>query len=459
MQMPLSTIIITLIMNQSDKIRRYSADKLAFLGLLILTLLIARFITASRSKILFSGPITLDKSGLSVPIPLGNGWASDGNWHYNENAFSLSSDFLPIAGPPVATARCRLLLAAAQTDPQVRFNEIASVLDGALVEIYRAYAGTLAVDWAHIRNRKTRANSFVGSVSLPYNRRLDIEVHQGINEGDLARRIFEKITAGIKFEDNQLLRKGSEVVEQLKNAGVSSFLDNHRQEDYYLIKTGQKRTVGFLMEGIMHKGNSQLNINACRLLHMRDPRIPEQSTSLESDDSFDEFVWEGQSSGFFGRAGIQIIRSRDGTVTANKLGPRAGQKEYLPGTATIPDAFFDQFLRQMLQSGERELIVDLLKISHADVEIVPALVCLMDAPDGAEKNARYQFRVEFLDERGSFEHIYLDSSGRTYKVLVRVDQVYIIERSSLKELTELFPKRADVILKKRSTLRRNQLNL
>ena len=459
MQMTLSTIIITLIMNRSDKIRRYSADKLVFLGLLILTVLIARFITASRSKILFSGPIILDKSGLSVSIPLGNGWASDGNWHYNQNGFSLSSDFLPVGGPPVATARCRLLLAAVQTDPQVRFNKIASALDGALVEIDRAYAGTLPVDWARITNRKTRADTFVGSVSLPYNRRLDIEVHQGISEGDLARRIFEKITAGIRFEDNQLLRKGSEVVQQLKNAGLTSFMYNHRQENYYLIKTGQKRTVGFLMDGIMNKGNSELNINACSLLYLRDRRIPEQSTSLESDDSFDEFVWEGQSSGFFGRAAIQIVRSRDGTMTTRRRGARAGQKEYLPSTATIPDAFFDQFLSQMLQSGERELIVDLLKISHADGEIVPALVSLMDAPDPAEKNARYQFRVKLLDERGFFEHIYLDSSGRTYKVLVRVDQEYTFERSSFKELTELFPERADVILKKRSTLRRNQLNL
>jgi len=446
-------------MNRSDKIRRYSADKVVFLGLFILTVLIAHFITASRSKILFSRPITLNKTGLKVSIPIGNGWASDKKWHYNENAFSLSSDFLPVAGPPVARAHCHVLLAAGKTEPRIRFNLRASALDGELLEIDRTYTGVLAVDWARIRNRKTRAESFVGSVSLPYNRRLDIEVLQGIDELGLARRIFEQIIAGIRFEDNQLLEKGSKLVEQLKNAGLSSLLYNHHQEDYYLIKTSKKHAVGFLMQGMVDRLDAALNINAQGLFYLRNRQVPEQSTFLQSDDSFDEFVWEGQSSGFFGRAGAQIVRSRDGNVTVKKLGPRAGQKQYLPSTAAIPDAFFEQFLSQMLRSGHRELIVDLIMIDHADGEIVPTLVSVMDSPDQTEKNARYLFKVEFLDERGFFEQIYLDDSGRTYKIMVQVDQAYVIERSSFKKLTELFPERADVILQKKSMLRRKQLNL
>jgi len=445
-------------MNPSDKIRRYSADKLAFLGLLVLTVLIARLITTSRSKLLFSEPIILNESGLSISIPVGNGWKSEKKWNYYENAFSLSSDFLPTAGLSLARAECRLLLAAAKTDPQTSFNQRASALEGVIVQTDRKFTDAFALDWAHITDRRTRSDIFVGMASLPYNRRLDIEVRQAIDEVDLARRIFERIATGIRFEENQLLKKGSQIVEQIKNAGIGSSLHNRRQEGYYLVKMPEKGAIGFLVEEIADSPESELNITAKALLHLRDRAVSEQTTFLQSNDSFDEFVWEGQGSSFFGRTRIQLRRTGDGALTVVKVGPRPGQNEYLPGTAAIPADFFELFLNQMLRSGHNELVVDLLMVSRPDGEIVPALVRMMDAPEINEKKARYQFRVELLDERGFFDHVYLDDSKRIYKrILVKADETYIVERSSLKEVTELFPERLDVILQKKSMLRRNQL--
>ena len=81
-------------MNETYESKKYGIDKIAFLGLFILSILIAQLIVKSNSKILFSEPIELAHSGLSLSVPLGRGWQSDGQWKYEEGAFVLGSKFV-----------------------------------------------------------------------------------------------------------------------------------------------------------------------------------------------------------------------------------------------------------------------------------------------------------------------------------------------------------------------------
>ena len=66
-------ISITAYMDKTYDIRKIGGDKIALLGLFVVSLLIARFIVVSKSAILLLEPIPLTDTGLSVSMPDGNG--------------------------------------------------------------------------------------------------------------------------------------------------------------------------------------------------------------------------------------------------------------------------------------------------------------------------------------------------------------------------------------------------
>ena len=125
-------------------------DKIALLALFVIALLTARLIVAIKSTLVLSEPIKLAHTGLSASIPKGNGWQSKEQWNFRENTFTLSSNFAPGPGRPT-WAYCQYLLAAERTTPQMRFKQMASEVEGEIVETNQIQTGTLTIDWAHIQ--------------------------------------------------------------------------------------------------------------------------------------------------------------------------------------------------------------------------------------------------------------------------------------------------------------------
>jgi hypothetical protein len=217
---------------------KYGADKIALLGLFVVALLTARFITTSRSAIVLSEPMELSYTGLSVSIPAGNGWQSERRWKYQKDSFILSSFFDSGAGNVIALARCRYLLAATKPPTNVLFEEKASVIGGVIVKTGQIRTGRggshfaeglqngvpLIIDWVHIKKPETLFDMFFGTAQLPDSRQLNIEVYQTMGDTNLARWVFERITESLKFIDNQLLEAGSEIIAEIKIKGIASFL-------------------------------------------------------------------------------------------------------------------------------------------------------------------------------------------------------------------------------------------
>ena len=73
-------ISITAYMDKTYDIRKIGGDKIALLGLFIVSLLIARIIVISKSAILLSEPIPLTDTGLSVSIRSDNGGGVPTHW-------------------------------------------------------------------------------------------------------------------------------------------------------------------------------------------------------------------------------------------------------------------------------------------------------------------------------------------------------------------------------------------
>ena len=189
-------------MDKTYDTKKIGGDKIALLGLFVFSLLIARLIVASKSALILSEPIKLTQAGLSVSMPAGNGWKSEKQWKYHENSFSLSSGFALGPGRPTAWARCRYLLAAEKATPQMRFEQMASEFDGAIIKTDWMQIDTLTIDWALIEKPQTPLSFIFGTAKLPNNHQFDIEVRQIMGDAEMAERTFKSIVKTLSFKDN-----------------------------------------------------------------------------------------------------------------------------------------------------------------------------------------------------------------------------------------------------------------
>ena len=220
-------------MDKTYDIKKIGGDKIALLGLFVVALLIARLIVASKSALILSEPIILTRAGLSVSMPSGNGWKSEKQWNYHENAFSfsLSSSFAPGPGKPTAWAYCRYLLAAETTTPQMRFEQRASEVDGVIIKTDRMQIDALTIDWVHIQKPRTSFSFLFGTARLPNNHQLDIEVHQIMGDAEMAELAFKRILKSLNFESTSAedtIRKFTERTEYIRRRASPSGLRTNK---------------------------------------------------------------------------------------------------------------------------------------------------------------------------------------------------------------------------------------
>jgi hypothetical protein len=443
-----------------------------------------------------SEPIELNCAGLSVCIPTGNGWRSEKQWKYQQNAFTLDSFFNPVPGSVTAIVSCRYQLAATKTAPEVLFKEKTSAVGGSKIaktgqiEIGRPGSSFAkgpqnksipTIDWAHIKGSKTLFDTFFGVAQLPNNRRLDIEVYQAAGDTDLAEGIFKSVTESLKFTDNQLLEAGSKIVAEIKGKGLDSFLasvgnkQEWDRESFFLIKDARERTIGFTMEvlgshfaerpqngaALEPVPEAQLNILAWSFYYIRGRHDQEQVTFFQSDNSFNEFVWKSETSGPSGRSGVEIVLDKNGIMTVKEFDLQAKEKDYQISPAAIPDVLGKYIFSQMLDSDQKEIFVDIIE---ADGKITPALISRIEVSpsfasqnrssgaDVAQEEAAYLFRMEFLDGRGFSEQVYLDDQRRISRRLLQQESTYTLERTSAENILREFPEQGSYILQKKDKI-------
>lgn len=420
-------------MENTYQIKKYSTDKIVLLGLFVFALLIARFITASRSSIMLTEPIELNYTGLSVSMPIGNGWQSKKQWKYQQNSFTLTSDFVPASGSVKGQANCRYLLAAGQTSPEIRFDEKASLVEGVIAKTGQIQTDPLIIHWAHITKPETLYSLFFGTARLPDDRRLDIEVLQATGDIDLAERAFEAVAQSLKFQDNQLLKAGSEIVAEIKNIGLDRFLEPHLEKTsqnifaFFLIKNPAKQTIGFTMD-VFNNADShlQLNIEAASFSYLRRRYAHEQRTFFQSNNAFDEFIWKTQTASPAARSAARIVLDQAGIMTVGKLTRSSGEKNYRLNPATIPRILLELLFNQMLGSYYERIIVDVVE---ADGTITPAIVSKITT----EEKDRYILTLQLLNGSSFYE------------------------RTSMENILKIFPERADYILQKNRLLEQSRL--
>lgn len=451
-------------MDKNLKITRAAGGKIAFLGLFIISLLVGRLIIASKSVIVLSDPIELVHAGLSLSMPSGNGWKSGRQWEYHENAYTISGVFA--SGTSRAWAHCSYLLAAERRAEADWFGEKADEIGGSVIETGWIQADGLSIDWAKIGESRIQPGISLGTVRLPNGRQLEIEVHQILGNGGLPTQVFERIVQSIKFEDNRLLEAGSEIVGKIKSKGLGRFLEGRGQHDYFMIRDLRRRTadpLGFMIDVLVgSEPDEQPDVQAASFFFVRDSRgrlVQEQVTFFQSDNSFDNFVWKGQTRGVGEASRTEVILEQAEAMVVTKSNVLPKDRIYRPGSAAIPDVFILQVFTQMLDSGRKEIIIDII---GSDGKITPTFVSRVpdEKDDGEDGDAAYILGLEFLNGRGFSERMFLNDQKQISKRLVlRKDSLgqqnitYLLESTTLEEIKKQFPQQEESLLRNKILIR------
>ena len=428
-------------MSDIRDIKKRGGDIIGLLGLFFLTVLAAYLTVALKSAVKLSEPIPLPHTGLSVSIPVGNGWHSEKRWMYHNNAFVLSSVFVLRPGKATAWTHCQYRWGAKKADPKDRFAWKASEVDGEIVETGRTQAEGLTVDWARIERPDFLLTTFWGTAGLPCGRQLDIEVHQIMSDPELSKRIFNRLLKNLSFKEDPLLEAGAEVVTMMKNKGLDSYLDHRNQRTLYLIKDSTGRPIGFTMDVLADSGKDpRWNVQGAGFLYIGGQNDFEQETLFKCDENLDEFMYLRKFDSALETSSTEIVLDASGALAVRKSERQTEARKYYPGAAALPDVFFDHLFRQMLDSDMQEIAVDLIEASG---KIVPTYISRIEA-DPSE--AAYVFDLEFLDDPGFSQRVFLNEQKQIFRSLIQQENLYILERTSAEVIAREFPEYAQRIL-------------
>jgi hypothetical protein len=446
-------------MDETYEIGNRIGAKVAFLGLFVAAVLSAQLVVAMRSRVVLSEPIALAHAGLSVRMPEGNGWRSAKRWEYQQNGFTIGSTYVPGPSRPTGAARCRYLSPAETTSPQIRFEQQERALEGKIVQTGRidthmapAIPATVTVDWVHIQQPGAWFNTFFGTVKLPHNARLEIEVHESTGDADLAEHVFRRIAESVSITDSPLLDAGARIIAEMKDKGIVGFLDNQNRQSLFLIRDERSGDIlGFTSDVLVDTGpGSELNIQAASLYYIKGLFVHEEVASFQSDNRFDRFVWRfdrfaWKSAGIAAQTdGAAISLDEAGILTITTFGEEPKESSYYVGASAVPEVLIEQLIAQMLDSGKKEIVVDIIE---AGGRVTPTHIIQIEPEEAAaKKGAAHEVKLTPLDGRGFYQSVYLNERKGISGGLLQREETYRFESIDPEDAAKLFPGRAEYIL-------------
>jgi hypothetical protein len=447
------------------RLRRDIAEKIALPVILVISILAARLVVGLRSAVTLSGLIELSRSGLSVRMPLGNGWQCESKWIYQDNGFIIRST-LTVNPANQSQARCRYLLATEAVTPEQRFDEQAAGLEGKVVETGQLKVNHLAVEWARIIRYIGEESdlsglgiaayeTIFGICELPAGRQLEIEVLS--QEEGLCWNAFERIAKGVRFNDNGLLQAGAEVIGEVKSGGLADIspdvLSPERNlTSAFIILNSRGRAIGFMTNAIVAENEAQPTVKAAYYYYFRRPLPDEQVGFFRGDAAFEQFTWKVEASSHEGTKGIEM-EGKNGVLTTSFAADRRSgseENEYVLGQAAVPDVVLELVEKKLLDSSREEIIVDVIR---SDGTVAPVYIEKI-SPTVARQAYAYALRFEILDGRGYWQQIYYDQAKQPAKILLGQDTIFTFQHATANQIAEAFPERADIVRNQRQFLER-----
>ena len=250
-------------------------------------------------------------------------------------------------------------------------------------------------------------------------------------------------------------KAGAQIVTQIKRKGISSFLDEHSRQSFFVIKDQKATPVGFTMDVFSDTpADNRFPISSAGLVYMRPTHQRpswEQLALFRCDDSFNEFLWKSETVRSGERTAADIILGPDGMLTITQLGPKRQRQEYRPDPALMPDFLIEMLFTEILGSRHKKIIVETITAEGKARELAVSKTRRTDS-DPPPAEAEYVLNVAFRDKPGFFQKVYFDNQGRISLISLMQDGLYFLERTSFEAVLRQFPERANLILRRKELL-------
>jgi len=416
---------------------KYSADKIALLGMLVLSLVLAKLVIISKSSISLSEPIHLGNASLKISLPNSKGWNAEKTFSYNNNSYITNSYLLTGSRIPAAWIKCSYFLTAAQLDPRRRLVEKAEAVKGQHEAVSIYDASQLTMYYTSISHRHNPTMLTYGTGTLADGRIFDIEItceNSTIEQGISPIKILKTIAASIRLDQNPFRTEGSQIIRDIKAQGVDACLKNLDTQSLFLIKDRTHGIIGYSSELIISSRNRPLNIKAAGTLDILSVFRIQKDYSFYSDNSFNNFEFSSFSEDSVSRSKLKVslVDQKMQISKESSLEP-----EILNTTADIiPEALLNLVYKQMLTTNTDTIIVDILE---SDGKVTPALISKIksDTPETI-------LRMVLLNDTGLTHIITIDTNHNIAKIEFYKKNL-IFERTSKDKLFKLFPDSLDKI--------------
>jgi hypothetical protein len=424
-------------MYENYELKKFGADKIAFLGMFIISLLIAWLIVSINSALTFSEPIELAHSGFSICVPTGKDWQSNKKWQYEDNTFVLSSNLLFEQNLPAIAVNCRYYLTSEDLNPRTWLERQAQVANNAIVEKGEIQKGNLSVHWAHIEIPFT---VYWASAELPNNRTIDVEVIQTRPDIDIAEKVFWKVIDKLDFREDNPVKNGEEIVNQVRSRGIDTFIDDHNKEVCFFILDSSGYNVGFTIDQLsLANAADQNDIHGTSQFFFAGPSARQQYTSFRSDKNFSAYTWQGQTIARAGRAVTQIVSNQNGSINVmSRVNNVPRQTTYTNASDIVPSIFLELFVSQFVRDNFQEAVIDVIESSG---RVTPALISFAPAQEEAQ-DVSIAVKLEFMDGRDYSQLLYLDKDGHISKEIMHYEQEYKLEKTDIESIRQQFPGQA-----------------
>jgi hypothetical protein len=240
---------------------------------------------------------------------------------------------------------------------------------------------------------------------------------------------------------------GAKIIQNIKQQGLSSFLDDEDNQSFFIIKNDEEHAIGFAMS-VQDDANdfSDFRINSASIVYIAGRSGQEQITYFRCDESFDEFNWRTEIVGPVGRIGMNVTGNHDGTIIIDNSTSRT-QQSFKLETAAVPNQLLDVVFTELLQSRYRSIIIDIIE---SDGKVSTATIRKIRRTVG--ENNRHQtttvLEVNLLDNRQYSQIVYFDDQGEILRIMLKREQIYILDRSDPEEVRRLFPDRVNQFLRR-----------
>ncbi|MEN6384419.1 MAG: hypothetical protein ABFD79_04405 [Phycisphaerales bacterium] len=426
-------------MTDGEKLRRFGADKIAFLILLIAGLLIAQLLISSKTTFKLSPPISLKGSGLEVSLPASNNWKQlTSDFVLINNEFRLASE-LRISSDSMITCVWRYMLLPKQLKAVEYFQQIAAAMQGHLTSSGTQKYGQFTFDFARIDSSSTTL--FIGTTMLPNGRILTLEVAQKGSGVELADKLFKSLLASAKYYEENSFAKGLQFLKKFKNQFLPELseveLKGQTITDYFRLKDNSGNSIGFTTDSLSYTAEPNdgysFAVSSLFFFSPSSKTLAEQSF-FRSDINLTIFDWSV-------RAGDLQTNRQQTTHLGLKSNiieiEKSGRIEQLPFTnIMIPECLFDLLTADFLKSNYDTIYIETIL---SDGRIAPVLLSRIKSSETAALPERSAAQADFFGEFTSIYKLYYDGSGRLVSAEIQSTVPYRRERTTRASIFADFP--------------------